>query len=257
MKPFHVTDYLRDIDQEMMAHRQEIAKHQVRLQQLSDMRVLMMSREEDRAAMNGHGSPFGTLPNGAEIAVRDPLTYQPQASALLAPGQSVSAPADLGRPKLTDEERAERRLAQAPARRDYQREYRNRMSHEAKLRRRLEVAKEYGATGLSMDERLDTARKVRSDKGVPNPARGTRRAKVGRHRMYADEVLALFNNYRSTPLTARQVIDAIFPGRVPDKAEKQAVYQCLFDLKSNGVITQVAQGHPYELARPPDAPAQT
>jgi hypothetical protein len=247
MKPFHVTDYLRDIDQEMMAHRQEIAKHQVRLQQLSDMRVLMMSREEDRAAMNGHGSPFGTLPNGAEIAVRDPLTYQPQASALLAPGQSVSAPAKIGRPKLTDEERAERQRQRAPARRNYQLEYNRRKAQE-----RPSALELYGTDDSSVGQR-----KTRSDKGVPNPARGAPRAKVARHRMYADRVLALFNNYRSTPLTAGQVIDAIFPGRVPDKAEKQAVYQCLFDLKSNGVITQAAQGHPYELARPPDAPAQT
>lgn len=68
---FTVKEYLRDIDNEIIGHRQEIAKHQLRIAQLEDMRVLMMHREDDRAELAGKASPFGTLHN-AEIAVRRP-----------------------------------------------------------------------------------------------------------------------------------------------------------------------------------------
>jgi hypothetical protein len=67
---FNVKSYMQDIDREVMQHRQEIAKHQVRIQQLEDMRVLMQQREEIRAEVNGEPSPFGMLP-GVEIAVRE------------------------------------------------------------------------------------------------------------------------------------------------------------------------------------------
>lgn len=50
--------------------RQEIAKHRVWISELEDTRIMLMQREEHRATMNGHPSPFGTLP-GAEIAVRE------------------------------------------------------------------------------------------------------------------------------------------------------------------------------------------
>jgi len=87
---FNVNAYLRDIDQEIMHHRQEIARRQVAIVQLEDMRVLMMQREETRAAMNGQPSPFGTLP-GADIVVRQKKLAQTRedsdAKAIAAPPQ--------------------------------------------------------------------------------------------------------------------------------------------------------------------------
>lgn len=74
----NITAYLKDIDLEAEHLRNEIFKLQVRLQQLADARSLMMTREEERAHRLGEASPFGVFPNGASLAFRDPVAYQPQ-----------------------------------------------------------------------------------------------------------------------------------------------------------------------------------
>ena len=63
--------YVRGLDREEEELRIQIMRMQVRIQQLNDMRVLMMHRAEEHAAAANQPSPFGML-NGAEIAVRDP-----------------------------------------------------------------------------------------------------------------------------------------------------------------------------------------
>jgi hypothetical protein len=72
----NITGYLKDLDGEEQRLRQEIMMRQVRIQQIQDMRVLMMHREEERAASAGEASPFGSFPNGGTIAFRDPATYR-------------------------------------------------------------------------------------------------------------------------------------------------------------------------------------
>lgn len=72
---------LKDIDTEIEKHRQEIAKHRLWISQLEDTRLNIMQLAEIRAAANGHGSPFGTFPNGATIMVRE----QKPAAVLAAP----------------------------------------------------------------------------------------------------------------------------------------------------------------------------
>ena len=59
---------------------------QVRIAQLNDARLLLMSREEERAERLGQPSPFGQL-HGGEIVVRDPakMMPKPKAEALPAP----------------------------------------------------------------------------------------------------------------------------------------------------------------------------
>lgn len=235
MKPFHVTDYLRDIDNEAMQIRRQIAGLQVRLQQLADMRVLMMTREEDRAAMAGHPSPFGALPSGVEISIRDPLTYQP-AAALAAPPEAKTSSPRIGRPLLSEEEKREKKRLReyTPQRRDYKADYNKRKREER--RRALEM---YGT-----DDSSAAVRKARSDKGRPKgPGHG-------RYRQYRDQVERLFLDRPSTPLMTKEVMGLVFPGRVPDKAEKQNVYQCLYDLKREGIISQTQHGEPYSLVRP-------
>jgi hypothetical protein len=63
--------YVRGLDREEEELRAQIMRIQVRIQQLHDMRVLMMHRAEEHAAVANQPSPFGMF-NGAEIAVRDP-----------------------------------------------------------------------------------------------------------------------------------------------------------------------------------------
>lgn len=67
-----VKDYLKDIDTEIGQHRQTIASLRLRITELEDMRVLIMQREDYRAERTGLQSPFGTIPNGGAIVMRDP-----------------------------------------------------------------------------------------------------------------------------------------------------------------------------------------
>ena len=240
MKPFPVTDYLKDIDAEMLMHRQEIAKHQVRLQQLADMRVLMMTREEDRAAGMGLSSPFGTLPEGAEIAVRDPLTYRP-AMALTASLEAKT----IGRPRLSEDEKKERervrkRLREhTPERRNYKAEYNRRKK--AERLSRSEILAKYGQHGAPDEE--GPAAPVNGHAG-PHARRGQ-----GIHRQFADPIKRLFLDRPSTPIMTKEVIDAMFPKEVPNKQQKQAIYQALYDLRRTGFLHQSHQGEPYTLVR--------
>lgn len=95
---FNVKSYLIDIDREIVAHRQEIAKRRLRISELEDTRVLMMQREEYRAEVHGEASPFGVLPGGGEIAVRErrelmdegALSQAAKTGALPAPGLNKS-----------------------------------------------------------------------------------------------------------------------------------------------------------------------
>lgn len=104
---FTVKEYLRDIDNEIIGHRQEIAKHQLRIAQLEDMRVLMMRREDDRAELAGKVSPFGTL-HGVEIAVRRPSAMLEHAGL---PDGALSAALKSGAlPKLPKPEKKGKKL---------------------------------------------------------------------------------------------------------------------------------------------------
>jgi hypothetical protein len=68
---FNVKAYMNDLDREIVEHRQEIAKLRLRISELEDTRLMLMQREEYRAGRAGEASPFGMLPGGGEIAVRE------------------------------------------------------------------------------------------------------------------------------------------------------------------------------------------
>lgn len=231
-----VTDYLRDIDNEAMRIRQQIATLQVRLQQLADMRVLMMGREEERAVAAGQPSPFGTFPAGAEVAVRDPLTYRPAAAAAIAALPS----AHFETPEEAD--KAERKRVRDQA--AYQRR-----KHRLKRERQAAVAREYGAgsNGHALDTLIEangTERKERSDKGKAKPGEG-------RHRARMDAVHRIFLDRPSMPLMTKEVMDRVFPDRIPLSNEKQQVYQALYELRKQGLLHQSRPGEPYTLVASP------
>jgi hypothetical protein len=81
---FNIKGYLSDLDREITLHRQQIAALRVRISELEDTRTLLMKREEYRAELAGQPSPFGTLPDGAQIVVREQLERQ-TAMAIGAP----------------------------------------------------------------------------------------------------------------------------------------------------------------------------
>jgi hypothetical protein len=94
---FDIKNYLRDIDAEEYGLRQQISLAQVRIQQLQDMRVLMMQREEQRAEQAGRPSPFGTLHN-AEIAVRRPAVMLEDGALSHAAKTGTPPPAEPKKP---------------------------------------------------------------------------------------------------------------------------------------------------------------
>jgi hypothetical protein len=91
----NITPYLKDIDEEIEQLRETIARCKVRIVDLEDMRVLMMQREETRARLNGHASPFGAI-EGGQIVVRDPAAMYAQqvgaAALATAPPQAIAGP---------------------------------------------------------------------------------------------------------------------------------------------------------------------
>ena len=217
---FNVTPYLRDIDAEIAHHRAVIATLRLKIVELEDMRVLIMQREEYRAASNGGPSPFGAL-HGAEIAVREQrhLTEQPMwKRALLAPA-------------LTRDEKAER---QRQKKRDYQNEWQRRK------REKIE----------------GPLNKAGNRRGMNNPPG----AKIGRRPINKGElhpeamrerVLAVL---RAGPLDAHAVAVALGYGDINHKAPpRRSVGNTLARLTAKGLIVRDEAEMPYLYALAPEA----
>lgn len=218
---FNVQNYLRRLDDEIGQHRRDIAVHQVEIARLEDARRVVIGLAEKDATIAAEG-PARQLNGHAE----KPLLIVREAKS-----EDVDEAA---------RQREKKRLReQDPKRRDYKREYRRRKAEE-----RARIAAEYGAddsSGKLLDERLDTARKERSDKGVK------RTNTIGRR--YSAQVERIFLDRPSTPVMTAEVMDLVFTGRDAGKSEKQYVYQALYDLKKRGIVAQTQPGEPYALVR--------
>lgn len=94
-----IVQYLRQLDADMYRIDQEIAVLQLEKMRLQDARMTIMRNEEARALRSGHQSPFGTFPNGGQVAVTDPqLQPPPEARIALLEEGVLSKAAKTGQP---------------------------------------------------------------------------------------------------------------------------------------------------------------
>lgn len=215
---FNIKAYMADIDREIIAHRQEIAKRRLRISELEDTRVLMQQREEYRAEMNGEVSPFGQMPPGVEIAVRQQrmLSDEGVLSHALKTGTLPPPTEQQKREVRAQKQRDYRAREQTPQRVAYKQEY-NRKKAEERRAAGVELNKSGNRRGLNQ-------------KG----SRGTV------HSRYKVTIIAMLKGTKAE-LDMDAIIDRIGEGPKHGK-DRQPVYQALYELRRDGII-ESPHGH--------------
>ena len=233
-------DQLKQFDRNVEQWRQEIDERYAWIAKEQEARLRVQAMMEQI-----FGAPDTT------IVMQDMRMAPGMLSGGRQPVAALAAPPQTTSTAIERKKERQRLREHTPERRNYKREYERRRAAERKA-----ILAKYGQhgqddepelNGHSIDHRLDAARKVRSDKGIKKPRAADR---IGTHVEMAEKVKRIFIDRPSTPLMSREVIDLVYPSRVPSKRDKQDVYLALYALKKDGFLAHTQMGEPYTLAHP-------
>lgn len=224
---FNIKAYMADIDREIIAHRQEIAKRRLRISELEDTRVLMQQREEYRAEINGEVSPFGQMPPGVEIAVRQQrmLSDEGVLSHALKTGALPPPTEQQKREVRAQKQRDYRAREMSPQRVAYKQEYN---------RKKAEERRAANPGGLNKE----------------GNRRGMGPKKLGLHARYKGLIIAMLKTTKAE-LNMDAIVDRLNEGPKVGNKARQPVYQALYELRRDGLI-ESPHGHgTYSYKQPP------